>query len=420
MREWREVSIGAHLKLTSGFPFASSHFSNEGTPLIRIRDVLTSNTETYFNGAFPPGYIIKRGNILIGMDGDFHIVRWRGCDALLNQRVLKVDVQDESVVVLDYLYHWLGPFVKKINDVTAATTVKHLSTKDLTRARTSVPPVVTQRRIAAILTSIDTAIEKTEALVAKYQQIKAGLMHDLLTRGVLPDGTLRPSREQAPELYHETTVGLIPREWNLSDCGQMFAIDSGITLGPHRRPAKRPHAYLRVANIHRDEIRLHDVAKLEALPGETEYSLKKYDLLVVEGHANRSEIGRCAMVFDDAEGMLFQNHLFRLRSSILDAQYALLWMNSHHAQRYWESACATSSGLNTINKKMLRSMAVCVPSNNEQKQIAETAFTIRQMLRTEADKLRKLQHQKLGLMQDLLTGKVPVQPVPEPLDTTDA
>src|SRR5690606_25553795 len=71
-----------------------------------------------------------------------------------------------------------------------------------------------QSRIADVLDGIDTAIEKTEALIAKYQQIKAGLMHDLFTRGVLPNGQLRPPREQAPELYQETAIGWIPQEWN--------------------------------------------------------------------------------------------------------------------------------------------------------------------------------------------------------------
>jgi type I restriction enzyme S subunit len=75
--------------------------------------------------------------------------------------------------------------------------------------------IVKQRKIATILSTIDTAIEKTEALIEKYQHIKAGLMHDLFTRGVLPNGQLRPPCEQAPELYQETAIGWIPREWKL-------------------------------------------------------------------------------------------------------------------------------------------------------------------------------------------------------------
>jgi type I restriction enzyme S subunit len=69
-----------------------------------------------------------------------------------------------------------------------------------------------------VLSSIDAAIEKAEALIDKYQQLKAGLMQDLFTRGVLPDGELRPPREQAPELYQETAIGWIPKEWGAIQC----------------------------------------------------------------------------------------------------------------------------------------------------------------------------------------------------------
>ena len=73
-----------------------------------------------------------------------------------------------------------------------------------------------QKKIATILTATDTAIEKTEALIAKYQQIKAGLMHDLFTRGVQPSGQLRPPRSEAPEMYQETAIGWVPQEWKVS------------------------------------------------------------------------------------------------------------------------------------------------------------------------------------------------------------
>ena len=272
--------------------------------------------------------------------------------------------------------------------------------------------ITTQRKIAHVLTSIDTAIEKTEALIEKYQHIKAGLMHDLFTRGVLSNGQLRPPREQAPELYQETAIGWIPKEWRASTCGQSCVIDSGITLGPHRRPQKRAHPYLRVANVYRDELRLDDVATLELLPGEEAMALRKFDLLVVEGHANRAEIGRCAMVHDDAEGLLFQNHLFRIRATGLNPVYALLWMNSYYSQSYWERACATSSGLNTINRRMLKAMPFLVPSDAEQDQIAAAAQTAKDRIAKTLCQFEKLRQQKIGLMQDLLTGKVPVK-VPE-------
>ena len=73
-----------------------------------------------------------------------------------------------------------------------------------------------QRKIADCLDTVQKTIEKTEALIQKYQRIKQGLMHDLFTRGVTPDGKLRPAREQVPELYKETPIGWIPRAWDIA------------------------------------------------------------------------------------------------------------------------------------------------------------------------------------------------------------
>ena len=72
-----------------------------------------------------------------------------------------------------------------------------------------------QTKIAKILTTIDNVIEKTEEAIAKYEAIKQGMMHDLFTRGIGEDGQLRPSFEDAPELYKESALGWIPKEWKV-------------------------------------------------------------------------------------------------------------------------------------------------------------------------------------------------------------
>ena len=81
------------------------------------------------------------------------------------------------------------------------------------------PPLPEQRKIAKILTTVDNLIEKTEALIAKYQSVKQGLMQDLFTRGLDQHGHLRPPYAEAPELYNKSELGWIPREWEVE---QMF------------------------------------------------------------------------------------------------------------------------------------------------------------------------------------------------------
>jgi type I restriction enzyme S subunit len=166
-------------------------------------------------------YVIRQGDILIGMDGDFHISKWNNQDALLNQRVLKIEVLDSNEMDLEFVFYWLQPFIKKVNDITAATTVKHLSVKDVKKAKGKIPKKPIQTKIGVILSNIDRAIESTQALIEKYQLIKSGLMHDLFTRGIGADGKLRPPRETAPELYQETAIGWIPKEW-----GELVTLES--------------------------------------------------------------------------------------------------------------------------------------------------------------------------------------------------
>jgi len=73
-----------------------------------------------------------------------------------------------------------------------------------------------QRKIADILSTIDDAIDSTQALIYKYELIKEGMMYDLFTRGIDPaTGSLRPHSSLAPELYQESELGLIPNEWEV-------------------------------------------------------------------------------------------------------------------------------------------------------------------------------------------------------------
>ena len=98
-----------------------------------------------------------------------------------------------------------------------------------------------QQKIAKILTTVDTLIEKTEALIEKYQAIKQGMMHDLFTRGIDTNGQLRPSHHDAPHLYKQTELGWIPKEWECSTLGKKLNQCGGfVQTGPF---GSQLHAY---------------------------------------------------------------------------------------------------------------------------------------------------------------------------------
>ncbi|MCG5517486.1 MULTISPECIES: restriction endonuclease subunit S, partial [unclassified Ectothiorhodospira] len=96
-----------------------------------------------------------------------------------------------------------------------------LNTGQLKKLSVFTPPLPEQRLLARILDTLATQIQKTEALIAKLEKVKEGLIHDLLTRGIDENGQLRPSPEQAPELYKDSPLGLIPSGWDLLTLGEI-------------------------------------------------------------------------------------------------------------------------------------------------------------------------------------------------------
>ena len=78
-----------------------------------------------------------------------------------------------------------------------------------------IPSLPEQSRIATVLDTVDEAIAKTATMIAKLKQVRAGLLHDLLTRGVDENGQLRDPIAH-PEQFHDSSLGRIPRAWEIS------------------------------------------------------------------------------------------------------------------------------------------------------------------------------------------------------------
>ena len=178
--KWDKVRLGDVIKILSGFAFDSKRFNeNKGLPLIRIRDIKRSYTETFFDGEFDDKYIIKQGDVLIGMDGEFNIAEWKGINSLLNQRVCKIDSYDEIKIEKRYLLHFLPIQLKFIEDKASFVTVKHLSVKDINEIEIPLPPLPIQKRIAQILDAADALKRKDQQLLKKYDELAQAIFIDM-------------------------------------------------------------------------------------------------------------------------------------------------------------------------------------------------------------------------------------------------
>lgn len=165
------AKLPALCSIQYGYAFDSTCFTEDSTylPLVRIRDVKRGYSETFYSGNYPNDYIIDNGSLLVGMDGEFNIARWKGGKALLNQRVCKITARKN--VDEEYLRFALTKALKKIENRTSFVTVKHLSAKELNRLEIDIPDYRVQISISGTLTKIENIIFTRQQQLQKLDEL---------------------------------------------------------------------------------------------------------------------------------------------------------------------------------------------------------------------------------------------------------
>ena len=174
--EWKQTTLGEILAFETGYPFPSDSFNGEGNGvrLIKNRDLKTDDRIIYYEGEYDERYIVQNGDILIGMDGDFSPCLWKKGKALLNQRVGRINTNQNASRV--FILYVLADSLKEIELKTSSTTVKHLSHKDVEKIKASLPSLAEQQKIAGFLSLIDERIESCSETIKEIKTLKAGLL----------------------------------------------------------------------------------------------------------------------------------------------------------------------------------------------------------------------------------------------------
>jgi type I restriction enzyme S subunit len=130
-----------------------------------------------------------------------------------------------------------------------------------------------------------------------------------------------------------------------------MTISGGLTKNPKRSAMAIRRAYLRVANVYANELRLDDISETGCTEKEFEKTkLLPGDLLIVEGNGSLEQIGRVAIWDDEVRECSHQNHIIRARpSEIVEPRYALFWLLSPAGREAIEAVASSSSGLHTLS-----------------------------------------------------------------------
>jgi type I restriction enzyme S subunit len=139
---WARKCLPEIADITYGFPFDGSRFNSYslGKPIVRIRNISDSSTSDYTDERADDRYIVHSGDLLVGMDGEFHINRWYGEDAYLVQRVCRL--KSKQPALEGYLEHAIRGPIKHFESILMGATVGHLGAMHLKNIVLLVPPEV--------------------------------------------------------------------------------------------------------------------------------------------------------------------------------------------------------------------------------------------------------------------------------------
>ncbi|EOI3412591.1 restriction endonuclease subunit S [Cronobacter dublinensis] len=343
MSKYQLVTLGKHIDILSGYAFPSSGFNQKnGVPLIRIRDILSGRTETYYEGSYDLKYLIKKGDLLVGMDGDFNREYWKGADALLNQRVCKITPNPETLDK-NFLYHFLQKELDKIHATTNVVTVKHLSVKKIQDIKIRLPSLKEQKRIAAILDKVDGIRQKREQAIKLADELLRAKFLDMFGTPAnnihrFPKGTIR-------DLVDSVNYGTSAKA----------SIDSG------------EYPILRMGNItYQGGWDFTDLKYLDlSVKEKDKFLVKEGDLLF--NRTNSKELVGKTAVYEEDRPMAFAGYLIRVRpNSIGNNYYIAGYLNSTHGKITLMNMCKSIVGMANINAQELQNIEILIPPKHLQ------------------------------------------------------
>ena len=330
-----------------GYAFDSACFTENNTylPLVRIRDVKRGYSETFYSGNYPSDYVIDSGSLLVGMDGEFNIARWKGGHALLNQRVCKITAKEN--VNEEYIRFALSKALKEIENRTAFVTVKHLSAKELNQLEIDVPNYTTQTDIAKVLTQIESIISARQQQLQKLDElVKARFVEMFGTYPINPMG------------------------W---ETGTIRDIIADIRYGSSRPAVDGgKYPYLRMNNItYGGELDLSETKRIDIPDNELDKcTVQRGDVLF--NRTNSKELVGKTCVYNRDEPMILAGFVIRVRvTERVLSEFLSAFLNADFSKQMLFSMCKSAIGQANINAQEMQNIGIYFPPIELQREFVQ-------------------------------------------------
>jgi type I restriction enzyme S subunit len=285
---------------------------------------------------------------------------------------------------------FLSPYFNAEKNVRAkGSTMKAVNNSDVKNIPVLVPPVEEQKKIADVLESLDEEIEKTVEFISATEKLKRGLMQQLFTRGI------------GHKKFKKTEVGNIPQEWEVRTLGDVVKLSTGTT------PSTSNKAYYQgsIPFVKTGDIVNNVISQTNVFISDQAYEkfrLKKYKpgTLLMAMYGQGKTRGQVSLL--NIEACTTQNAAAIEPTVELDSKY--LWFLLRSQYEHLRQS-GVQGHISHLSLNVLKKYLIAVPPVAEQKKIADIIASLEESIDLNRSLQNKLSLLKVGVMNDLLSGK---------------
>ena len=306
----------------------------------------------------------------------------------------------------EYLYYLL-PNLALEESSDRAVKGRTLNKGKLRALRLMLPPLSEQRKIAAILSSVDDAIEKAQAVIDQMQVVKRGLMQELLTRGL-------PGRHTH---FKQTEIGIVPKAWDVLPLRDF--VETGPENGLYRPQSDYGEGVpiVRIDTFNNGDVLRRPTLRRVSLDHAvwSRFVLRPGDILINRVNS-MSHLAKCALAGSFDEATVYESNMMRLAldDSRLTTKYGFMWLSSEKVKAYLKRRAKRAVAQASVNQTDVLAIPTPCPPREEQQAIAAVIGNTERRIESEDRTLGGLRELKSALMSVLLTGELRVTPDPEP------
>jgi type I restriction enzyme S subunit len=207
----------------------------------------------------------------------------------------------------------------------------------------------------------------TRILEARRKDWEKSELDAMKAQGKRPANDSWKKKFLEPAIPDATRLPELPAGWIWASIGQIGEISGGLTKNQRRTGQALTRPYLRVANVYTNRLDLEEVHRIGVSESELKrLTLKKNDLLVVEGNGSVGQIGRVALWDGSISDCIHQNHIIKVRmKNDLLAWYALIWCMSPGGRAAIEDVASSTAGLHTLSLSKIASLPIPLPTTQE-------------------------------------------------------